>query len=172
MLCLVTQLCPTLCDPMDCSSPRSSVHGDSPGKNTGVGCRALLQGIFLTQGSNQALPHCRRILYCLSHQEAVKSITFLYSYLVISLIFYICICWEWLLKPWDFPGGPVKKTTANTRDSGLISESGRSPGVGNDNPLQCSYLENFMDRGTWLATVYGVTKSQTPLRDRAHTQKS
>ena len=41
-----------LCDPMDCSSPDFSVHGNSPGKNTGVGCHALLQGIFLTQGSN------------------------------------------------------------------------------------------------------------------------
>ena len=44
--------CPTLCDPMEHSSPGSSVHGDSPGKNTGVGCHALLQGIFLTQGWN------------------------------------------------------------------------------------------------------------------------
>ena len=41
---------------------------DSPGKNTGVGCHALLQGIFLTQGSNLGLPHCRWILYHLSHQ--------------------------------------------------------------------------------------------------------
>ena len=46
--------CPTLCDPTDCSPPHSSVHG-SPGKNTGVGCHSLLQGIFLTQGSNQCL---------------------------------------------------------------------------------------------------------------------
>ena len=42
---------------MDCSPPGSSVHGDSPGKNTGVGCHALLQGIFLTQGSKPGLPH-------------------------------------------------------------------------------------------------------------------
>jgi len=41
---------------------------DSPGKNTGVGCHSLLQGIFLTQGSNPGLQHCRRILYHLSHQ--------------------------------------------------------------------------------------------------------
>ena len=41
------QLHPTLCDPMDCSTPGSSVPGDSPGKNTGVGCHALLQGVFL-----------------------------------------------------------------------------------------------------------------------------
>ena len=58
-LCLVTQSCPTLCNPMDCSLPGSSVHGDSPGKNTRMGCHALLQGIFPTQGSNPSLPHCR-----------------------------------------------------------------------------------------------------------------
>ena len=51
------QSCPTLCNAMDCSPPVSSVHGDSSGKNTGVGCRALLQGIFLTQGSNLHLLH-------------------------------------------------------------------------------------------------------------------
>ena len=59
----VAQLCLTLCDPMDCSPPGSSVHGDSPGKNTGVPCHALLQGIFPTQGSNPGLLHCRRILF-------------------------------------------------------------------------------------------------------------
>ena len=68
VLCLVAQSCPTLCDPVDCSLPTSSVHGVSPGKNTGVGCHALLQGIFSTQGSNPGLPHCRWILYQLSHQ--------------------------------------------------------------------------------------------------------
>ena len=46
----VTQSCRTLCDPMGCSPPGSSVHGDYPGKNTKVGCRALLRGIFPTQG--------------------------------------------------------------------------------------------------------------------------
>ena len=67
-LCLVAQLCPTLCDPMDCSPPGSSVHGDSSGKNTGVGFHTLLQGIFPTQALNPGLPHCRQILYRLSHQ--------------------------------------------------------------------------------------------------------
>ena len=42
-----------------CSPPGSSVHGDSPGKKSGVGGHALLQGIFPTQGSNPCLPHCR-----------------------------------------------------------------------------------------------------------------
>ena len=65
---LVTQSCWTLCDPVDCSPPGSSVHGDSPGENTGVGCRALLQGVFPTQGSNPRLPHCMWTLSCLSHR--------------------------------------------------------------------------------------------------------
>ena len=60
----------TLCYPVECSPPGSSVHGDSPGKNTGVSCYALLQGIFPAQGSNPGLLHCRRILYSLSHQES------------------------------------------------------------------------------------------------------
>ena len=49
----VTQLCLTLCDPMDWSPPGSSVHGDSPSKNTGVGCHFLLQGIFPTRNWSQ-----------------------------------------------------------------------------------------------------------------------
>ena len=61
------QSCPTLCNPMDCSPPGSSLW-DSPGKNTGVGCHALLQEIFPIQGSNPGLLHCRWILYQLSHQ--------------------------------------------------------------------------------------------------------
>ena len=66
---MVAQSCP-LCDPMSCSSPGSSVHGDSQSKNTVVNCHALLQGIFPTQGSNTGLPHCRWILYNLSHVQA------------------------------------------------------------------------------------------------------
>ena len=68
VLCLVAQLYPTLCNPIDCSPPSSSVHWDFPGKNTGMDCHFLLQGIFPTEGSNLGLLHCRQILYCLSHQ--------------------------------------------------------------------------------------------------------
>ena len=68
VLCLVAHSCLILCDPMDYSLTGSSVHGDSPGKNTGVGFHVLLQGIFPSQGSNPHLPHCRWILYRLSHQ--------------------------------------------------------------------------------------------------------
>ena len=68
VLCLFAQSCTTLCDPTDCCQPGSSVHRDSPGKNTGGGYHALLQGIFLTQGSNPGVLYCRQILYHLSHQ--------------------------------------------------------------------------------------------------------
>ena len=73
VLCLVIQSCPTLCNPMDYSLPGSSVHEDSPGKNTGLGSYAILQGNFPTQGLNPGLLHCRRILYCLGHQGSPMS---------------------------------------------------------------------------------------------------
>ena len=62
----VAQLCPTLCDPMECT--RLLHPRDFPGKSTGVDCHFLLQGIFLTQGSNPGLPGCRQMFYHLSHQ--------------------------------------------------------------------------------------------------------
>ena len=66
----VTQSCPTLCNPVNCSPPGSSVHGDSPGKNPGMGSHALLQGIFPTQGLKPGLPHCQWILDHLSHNQS------------------------------------------------------------------------------------------------------
>ena len=53
---------------MDCSLSGSSVHGDSPGKNTGVGCHLLPQGILPTQESNPGILHCWQILYQLSYK--------------------------------------------------------------------------------------------------------
>ena len=61
----------------------------------------------------------------------------------------------------------VKILPANTgdiRDVGSIPGSGRSHGGGHGNPLQCSCLENSMDRGAWWAIVHGVTKSRTQLK--------
>ena len=71
---------------------------------------------------------------------------------------------EELIAQGVVPGGSHGKEPAcNAGDVGLILESGRSPGEGNDNPLQYSYLENPMNRGAWWATVRAVTKSQTQL---------
>ena len=62
----------------------------------------------------------------------------------------------------SFPGGSDGKEYAcDAGDLGLIPGSGRSPGEGNGKPLQYSYLENTMDRGTWWAAVNGVAESHT-----------
>ena len=114
---------------------------DSPGKNTGVGCHALLQGIFPIQGSNPGLPHCRWILYHLSNQEGPSLLHF------------------WL--PSWLSG---KESACNTTEVYSIPGSGRSPGKGHGNPLQYSCLENSMDRGAWQAAVQGVAKRWTQLK--------
>ena len=65
-----------------------------------------------------------------------------------------------------FPGGSeVKASACNAGDTSSIPGLGRSPGEGNGNPLQYSCLENPMDRGAWWASVHGVAKSRTRLRD-------
>ena len=68
------QSCPTLCNPMDCSPSGSSVHGNFPGRNIGVGCHFFLQAIFLTQGSNLGLPSSRQILDHLTHRVRIAII--------------------------------------------------------------------------------------------------
>ena len=79
-LCFVAQSYLTLCDLIDCSLPGLSIHRDSPGKTTGVGYHALLKGSFLILGSNPGLPHCRWILYHLSHQGNPRKNTRVVAY--------------------------------------------------------------------------------------------
>ena len=71
VLCLVAQLCPSLVTTWTVAH-QVPVQGDSPCKNTGVGCCALLQGTFPTQGLNLGLPQGRWILYRLSHQGSPR----------------------------------------------------------------------------------------------------
>ena len=87
----------------------------------------------------------------------------------------VCVCvfrfdiWMKLNMFKGFPDGSVVKnpptSAGDARDLVSIPGLGRSPIGGNGNPLQCSCLENPMDRGVWWATVCGVTKSQTRLSD-------
>ena len=109
-----------------------SLTWDSPGKNTGVGCHFLLQGIFPTQGSNllSCVPCMAGRFFTTVPPEKP---------------------WYYLISPiWDFPGGSEGKASAcNAGDPGLIPGLGRSPGEGNGNPIQYSCLENPMDRGAW-----------------------
>ena len=65
VLCLIAQSCPTLCDPINYSPPGSSVHWDSPGKNIGVGCHALLWGSFPPR--NQTEVSCIAVTLLLSY---------------------------------------------------------------------------------------------------------
>ena len=73
----------------------------------------------------------------------------------------------------DFPGGTVIKNlftnAVDSTDVGSIPGLGRSPGVGNNNPLQYSCLENSMDRRAWRATVHKAAKSLMELSERTQT---
>ena len=70
--------------------------------------------------------------------------------------------------PRGFPGGSVVKNLPdNAGDADSVPESGRSPGEGNDNPLQYSCLEDPRAGGVWWAAIYGVTQSRTRLSDLA-----
>ena len=107
---------------MDCSSSGSSVHGDSPGKNTREGCYALLQGVFPTQGSNPGRLHCRWILYQLSHQGSPRIL-------------------EWVAYPFSRES-PQPRSPVLQADS-LLSEPPGKPkntGVGSLSLLQRNFL--------------------------------
>ena len=94
---LVSQSCQLLCESMDCSPPGSSFHGDSPGRNTGVICHALLQGIFPTQGIEQASPAPRASLVT----QLVKNLPAMLE------------TWIWSLG-WEDPLEKGKATHAST----------------------------------------------------------
>ena len=68
---------------MACGLPGSSVHGDSPGKSTGVGSHSLLQGIFLIQETNLGLLHCRRPLHHWSHQGSPTESVIPFNHLIL-----------------------------------------------------------------------------------------
>ena len=72
------------CDPMDYSPPGSSVHGGSPSKNTGLGCHALLQGIFPTQKSNPCLLHLLHYRHIPYHRTPGEA--HLYQYIDINIV--------------------------------------------------------------------------------------
>ena len=112
----------------------------------------------------------RMLLYlcflCLLHFKEVRHhrMTSLTLKPLNSSVIYLGVC----CKVGGFQGVlVVKSPPANAediRDSGSTPGLGRSPGGGHGNPFQYSYLENPMDRGTWRATVYRVTKSRTRLK--------
>ena len=115
----------------------------SPGKNTGVSCHFLLQGIFPTQGSNPGLLHCRQILYRLSHQGSPPSPS----------------------RGMQPTPRPQVLAVFSSRNEICLGKMLRViSGEGNGNPLQYSCLENPRGGGAWCAAVYGVAQSQTRLK--------
>ena len=89
----------TLCGPMGCSPPGSIVHGDSPGKHTGVGCHALLQGIFPTHGLNPGLPGGFFTILATREVQSIYSV-YLWSVEIkvipIKKQFAVIICVNWI----------------------------------------------------------------------------
>ena len=142
---------------------------NSLGQNTGMSSLSLVQGIFSTQESNPGLPHCRQILYQLSHKGSPRILEWVVypfsrgSSLPRNWTRVSCISGGFFTN-WGFPGGSeVKVSACNAGDLGSVPGLGRFPGEGNGNLLQYSCLENHMDGGAWWATVHGVAKSQTRL---------
>ena len=118
-----------------------------------MGCHSLLHSIFLTQGQNSGLLHCRQILYCLSHQGRWP-LMHRHSQWHLRTASKLMIH-----RRLGFPGSSAGKESAcNAGDLGAILGLERSPGEGNGYPLQYSGLENFMD-----CIIRGVIKSQTQL---------
>ena len=136
-VCYSVPLTGRACDPTDCP-------WNSPGQNTGVGSRSLLQGIFPSQGSNPGLLHCKQILYQLSHKGSPMFCKSTSNASAKSML-------------QSFPGGSVvKNLLANAGDMSSTPGLGRCPGEGNGNLLQHSCLGNptcLADYSPWDCKV-------------------
>ena len=107
---------------------------------------------------------------CLYYRTRLSDWSDLYTYIYILIYIYIYVNPNLLIYPslsFIFCNQLYfgKASARNAGDPGLILGSGKSPVEGNGNPLQYSCLGNPMDRGTWWATVHGITKSQARLSD-------
>ena len=165
---MFTQLCPTLCDPLG-YRPASLCHPwGFPGKNTGVGCHFLLQGIrspilqadsLASEPPGKPLP-ARMAIIKKTNNSTGKDIEKREPLCTVGGN----VNWYNHYRKWGFPSGSEgKESTFNEGDLALIPGSGSSPEEGHVNPLQYSCLENPMNRGAWWATVHGVVKSWTLL---------
>ena len=144
---IVAQSCLTLCNPMGCGLPGSSVRGILQAR--------VLEWVAISFSNPSILsPN-----YCFFIVVRAFKICFLrnielYDAVLLAIIAML-MC---------FPeGSDGKESVCTAGDPGLIAGSERSTGEGSGYPLQHSCLENSMDRGAWRATVHGVAKSRTQL---------
>ena len=135
--CLVAKLCWTLCDPMDCSPPGSSVHGILQAK--------ILEWVAMSLSRGSSWPKDQTCISC-----------------IVGGFFTAELPGKPNLGMLVVKNLPIN--AGDSRDAGSVPGGERSPGGGHDNPLQYSCLENPMDRGAWRAMVHRVTKSQTCLK--------
>ena len=155
------QLCPILCDPVDCSPPGSSVHG--------VLQVRILEWVVISSSSagwmneypanvSPGKSSLGSFSVSVSRGRSLKADSFIH----------FCACSPGLPR---WLSGKKKNPPANVGDAGdssLIPGSGRSPGGGNDNPLQYSCLENPMARGAWQTTPHKKAMSLTRLSTHMH----
>ena len=147
----VPQSCLTLWNPMDCSLPVSSVRG-------------ILQAGILEWVAISFSKVNRKVI---SHQSTQLAFPPGLEEVESNMKWLACVSG---LCPMEkgFPGLSGQESARSAGAAGvssLIPGPGRSPGGGNGNPLQYSWLESPTDRGAWRATVHGVADSQTRLRD-------
>ena len=157
MKVLVTQSCPTLCNPMDCSPPGFSIHGILQAR--------ILEWVAISFSRGTSWP---RDWTCDFWGQVTKGNYYELKCVLLSSLSNSCVgilthstseMWHYLeitslqmsfIKVRYFPGGSDGKASAyNEGDPGLIPGLGRSPGEGNGNPLQYSCLGNPIDRGAW-----------------------
>ena len=125
---------PTLCDPMDCSPSGYSFHGNTPGKNTGVGCHSLLQGIFQTQGLTPGSPALADAYFTIWATSEPRS-NFQDNPNPSLQVQMLPLMWKEMFQVSDknfkllgFPGDSVvKNLPANAGDTGLIPGSRKIP---------------------------------------------
>ena len=145
----VTQSGLTLCNPMDCSPPDSSVHGTLQAK--------LLEWVAIPFSRGTSWPRDQTCVSCVAGRFlTISKGGYKMPPLDLPLSHPLSLRLRGFL---GFPGDSVvKHPPANAGDTCLISGLGRPHGEGNGNPLQYSCLEILRDRGAWWATVHGVAE--------------
>ena len=158
---------------MDCSLPGSSVHGDFPGKNTGMCGHVLLSGVFPVQGWNPGLLNCKWILYPLSHKGSRRILGWVaipsagdlpnpdiepgFPTLQVDSV------------PAELPGSDSKESACNTGDMGSIPGLGRYLAGGHGNQLQYSCQKNPQgQRNVAVYSSWGLKESDMTERLSIH----